>query len=61
VTTGHEQNPGTIEQRSQASGGIGHVADLISPTSFRRQPAASPFSPSLFDLSSNSAAIESPV
>ncbi len=29
VTAGHEQNARTIEQRSQANGGIGHVADLI--------------------------------
>lgn len=36
VTAGHEQNPGTVEQRAQAGGGIGHVADLISPASFRR-------------------------
>jgi hypothetical protein len=57
VTTWHEQNPGTIEQRSQANGAIGHVADLISLTSFPLPYSLFPFL--LFDLSANSAAIES--
>jgi hypothetical protein len=31
VATWHQQNAGPIEQRSQASGDSGHVADLIVP------------------------------